>query len=354
MLSDGTVVALPLRRLGCRRCGLGWLDPAIRTRLPRRLFGPRYRLYSHPPTDDERARARLYAAWLSDLVSTAAPRSLVDVGCGNGALLAALAARWPATRGRGIEPVAAAAAAGRAAGVAVTTAAFEAPQARLAADLVVAVNVIEHLDAPRALLARAARELPPAGRLLVVAPDAGAPWHELLMIDHLWNFTATSLAMLAGAAGLRVLASAPAPAAIGAFRGYLLARGAPRAVSAGGGDAGATIARARRRYMARWRRLDAALAARLPPERRIVAFGVGEAASLLRAYAPTAWGRVAGVTADQPGGALDDLAFAPLEGLDGTTTTVLLAVRPAAQDAVAERLRRRGLPTVTWSDLDGG
>ena len=92
-------------------------------------------------------------------------------------------------------------------------------------------------------------------------------------------------------------------------------------------------------YLERWRALDERLFARLRPP--AICFGVGEAAALLRAYAPRAWSLVTACTVDgDAGGTFGDL---PIVALDRVTTsgTVLLGVRPADQPPVAERLRDR-------------
>jgi hypothetical protein len=103
----------------------------------------------------------------------------------------------------------------------------------------------------------------------------------------------------------------------------------------------------RERYLGAWRALDAALSARLPP--RVVAFGAGEAAGLLRAYAPGAWSRVSACTADVPV-TFEALSFEPLDVLPADTP-LLVAVRPADQPSVAARLQTRFRSVTTWDDL---
>jgi hypothetical protein len=105
-------------------------------------------------------------------------------------------------------------------------------------------------------------------------------------------------------------------------------------------------------YLEQWRQLDDALSARV--REPVVCFGVGEAAGLLRAYAPRAWTSVTACTADEVSpGRFGDLPILPLTAVD-SNATVLLGVRPDDQQTVAERLRSRFATVVAWYDLVDG
>jgi SAM-dependent methyltransferase len=339
MLSDGAPCGVALERLHCRACGAGWLPPRQAARLPRRIFGAAYGLGAAPPTAADIARAAGYATRIAALWRGAPPCSVLDVGCGNGALLAALGAHWPVARRSGVEPAPRVAAAARGAGLAV------APTLRPGrrAALVVAVNVVEHTPDPRGFLAALRRAVAPGGAAIVICPDGSLPWLELLMADHRWSFTPAALARVAAAAGFRVLAAEPQP---GGFQALLLRpalrRLLPRA-------RGAVPADARRRYLGAWRALDAALAARRGA-RRLVCFGVGEAARLLRLHAPATWAGIAALTADDPAGAaaLGKPVIAPA-ALRADADDLLLAQRPGAQPALAARFA--GSHVIRWDDL---
>jgi hypothetical protein len=82
-----------------------------------------------------------------------------------------------------------------------------------------------------------------------------------------------------------------------------------------------------------------------------VCFGAGETAALLRAYAPAVWTAVTACVTD-------DEIESPFEGVPARRLAdlsaddqILLAVRPADQPAVAERLRTSFRRIVTWYDL---
>ncbi|MEA2169857.1 MAG: hypothetical protein QOF76_3157 [Solirubrobacteraceae bacterium] len=138
-----------------------------------------------------------------------APRGVVELGCGDGALLAALARRgWRGLTGFELSPTAAALAAGL--GVA-TVEAYDGervPRDDGAFDLAIVSHVLEHVTDPQALLAEAARV---ARRVVVEVPLEGnrsarrpAKAAEARAIGHIQAFTRADVAALAAGCGLRV------------------------------------------------------------------------------------------------------------------------------------------------------
>jgi hypothetical protein len=82
-----------------------------------------------------------------------------------------------------------------------------------------------------------------------------------------------------------------------------------------------------------------------------VCFGAGEAAGLLRAYAPGSWSLVTACTFDgAAGGTFGELPIVPLDDVSADTTLVL-GVRPADQPRLVERLQARFPRVVAWYDL---
>ncbi len=344
MLSDGTLVGVPVARSSCRNCGAATLAEASLRRVPRELFGASYRLNAGPASSADIARQAGYASRIAALAGFT-PRSVLDVGCGNGALLLALGNIWPSARLAGMEPAPGAAAAARLAGLNVQ----RTLHAGTRAELIVSINVIEHTPDPLAFVRRLRMACAPGGRVLVICPDAETPWLELMMLDHRHCFTGAALDGLAVRAGFAVLARQAGTD--GGFQAILLrpARSHRRTTV---WPATRALLAERRRYMGQWRALDGLLQKQRDPTRRLIGFGAGEAARLLRAYAPGIWAAVEAVTADDPSGAQDlGKPVRRMEDVNMVTDDLLLAVRPQAQSMLAARFSAVGGRVLRWDGL---
>ncbi len=165
------------RHVACAPCGLVWVDP-----LPQALATLNSEIYGGAPRadrdDGEAPRGRRLARELERLRSglgglTRSPR-LLDVGCGDGALLAAAKAAGWDVAGVELEGDRAAEAAARGVGP-VHAGPLETLDPGLAPFEVVRLHhVVEHVPSPRALLAAAAARLAPGGRLVAATPSAGS------------------------------------------------------------------------------------------------------------------------------------------------------------------------------------
>ena len=144
-----------------------------------------------------------------DAIARPAPRpvqSILDVGCGTGGTMRVLRTRFPNAEIKGIEPIEAAAriAAGR--GCDVTSGTFEhLPVEGESLDIVMALDVLEHLADDGRGLAEAFRALRPGGRLIVTVPALPRQWsvHDELN-GHFRRYTRAGLVGAARAAGFRV------------------------------------------------------------------------------------------------------------------------------------------------------
>lgn len=102
---------------------------------------------------------------------------ILEVGCGTGATLRDLSASFPGVTVKGVEPSPAALEVAAAAGSEVMAGSFEQlPIAPGAVDMLLALDVLEHLDDDRAGLLEAARVLRPGGRLILTVPALPPLW----------------------------------------------------------------------------------------------------------------------------------------------------------------------------------
>jgi SAM-dependent methyltransferase len=351
IVSDGRVLPRALKKLSCLNCGAASRAPGMLDSDFRAIYGSGYQLAAAAPKSDT-ARARAYAQWIRS--EATAPRSIFEVGCGSGALLREFSAIWPEADCLGLDP-------------SVPRPERSDSKFRLERgfiedvphdigqfDLIVAVNVIEHLSNPTRFLASLRPRLTPGGKIVIVCPAAEPPNSELLFFDHLYTFTTNSLGHAVADTSLLMRTQSLAPPAIGDFQ----------MVTFDNAETGSTLplhqgsfsglCSQRQSYLEGWYRLDQALLDRLQAVPRLVGFGGGQTAALLRAYAPRTWARIETILLDdvneawQLGVPVASYGNA-VQNLE--TTAILIMTSPRVQGAIADRLRRDGLQSIRWDDL---
>lgn len=317
------------------------------------LFGDHYRLYAHAPGGVfEADRQRAYARWICESIPSHSPAEVFEVGCGNGSLLLALRDTLPQACLSGIEPSSAAVKFARMAGLEVDCGFIgEGGRVPPRADLIVCVNVLEHNLDPTGFLESMCANLLPGDRAVIVCPDGDVPSSELLVYDHLFSFTEEAFQRVASRAELRIVVSSAAPDQLGAFRLHVIERGRESTVRSENFDKGLVAARAR--YLEAWEALDSELMRRLGTATSVSCFGVGEAALMLRAYAPRTWASIKRFVVDHP--PFDSLDGQPVVRLDSANPSsgeaMLLALRPIDQKHVQQRLQERFPRLVRWDDF---
>jgi SAM-dependent methyltransferase len=276
--------------------------------------------------------------------------SIFEIGAGNGSLLAELVELYPGLQVSGIEPVDAAAEFARSAGLDIQTAFIEAFDITSAnSDVVLSVNVVEHVVDPVAFLATAATGMSENGCIIVVCPDGEIPSTELLIYDHVHSFTPRAMRLLAAKCGLAVTDVRKSPGEIGPFQALVLQRESTTP-SVGSLETDSILHRERNAFLGAWEALERRLLARVNKTKTLTAFGFGESAQLLRTYAPNVWAKVDNIVADVDGFFDDKIVHRYRPDLT-VAQEILLAVRPDLQPALVERLRGDGKHPIQWDDL---
>lgn len=344
MTSDWRVLDEPLAWSACDACGLAKRRPS--KSVDESFYRSGYTLYAHAPGGAvEDARQAEYARWISQATGRR-PRRVLDVGCGNGSLLRALRASWPDAELLGCDPSRESIAQGYGGDLKLWTGTASNLPGDIRADLVIAVNVIEHTTDPAEFLAALRAVLEPDGMVVIVCPDGGRPGLDLLFADHVFSFAQEHLGILMSRAGVLRVGASQAPRSLGAFQ---MAIGRRRDATQTKTVHAPPRTAALKRYLEQWQQLDARLQTRI--EGTAVCFGAGEAAGLLRAYAPQTWTRVRACTIDgKPQGTFGTLPLIPLDDMRADEA-LLVGVRPIDQARVAERLRARHPRVITWYDL---
>jgi SAM-dependent methyltransferase len=202
------------RLVVCVRCGLGRLHPLpdlaqLASFYPGEYYGEPGRKFQGFIERLVRLVGERHIAFLTSDLRPGA--RVLDVGCGRGVILGALADRGFEVHGvevsadaaRGADPRAEIRIAPRLADAGYPAAYF---------DEIVIWHVLEHLHDPRAALLEAHRILKPGGRLVVAVPNfsswqarwTGPAWFHLDLPRHLWHFPLEALHQLLRDCGFEI------------------------------------------------------------------------------------------------------------------------------------------------------
>ncbi len=208
------VEGIAQRVVVCSGCGLGSLYPLPSDAEIRAFYPDDY--YGEPGVKFQGAVEKL-VRWIGErhlgFLSQGLPRGarILDVGCGRGVILGALADRGFEVHGQEISAQAARGADPRAEiRIAESLAAAGYPPAFF--DQVVIWHVLEHLRDPRAALLEAQRISRAGARLIVAVPNfsslqsrwSGAAWFHLDLPRHLYQFPLRALRELLARTGFEV------------------------------------------------------------------------------------------------------------------------------------------------------
>ena len=236
---------------------------------------------------------------------------MLDVGCGNGSLLRALRTYWPDAELLGCDPSRESIAQGYGGDLRLWTGTASNLPSDVSVDLVIAVNVIEHTTDPMAFLTALRAVLQPDGMIVIVCPDGARPGLDLLFVDHVFSFGREHLGTLLSRAGMQRLGASQAPPSLGAFQ---MAIGRRRDATQTKALHAPTRVEDVTRYLERWQQLDDRLQTRIEGAGGLLR--CGEAAGLLRAYAPRAWASVRACATDgSPRGRFGDLPLIPIDAV---------------------------------------
>jgi SAM-dependent methyltransferase len=348
MLSDQRVLEGELHKVRCVSCGL------VANRRPftdaelHRLYSWEYELNTTGreehlffTPEGPLPRSELFFERIRPLLPPGAD-SLLEVGCGEGNLLARLSEVVHGVRG--IDGSARAVELARGRGLDVSQALIAGEYSPPPADVVVCVGVLEHVEDPSKFLRRLRSAVAPGGRLILSVPLQDHFSCDLFFHDHIWHFDAARFEHLLRNVGLRVVASEcdhPVNPVMGLFACEPVANWDANAPAYGWtGDASTIAVVNRDTWLRRFERANAWLE-RCRPE-RLAVFGGGETLALFWAYSSLADCSVVACLDDDAnkiGGQRFGVPIERLEWLaEGAADAVFLAVNPVYQERVCRRI----------------
>ena len=221
---------LELRR--CAACGCLWANDA---RQDERTLVDAYErvdaAYFDSQPDDPRY-VQFYRSLEQFVKQHTVGRTILDVGCGDGVFLSCLSNEW--TR-QGLEPSASGAALARIKNLDVVNGTLDTAPDEYQADVISALDVIEHVIDPHHFIESFKRRLRPRGVVLLLTGDAdsypakiaGPQWSYLRWCGHISVFSQSGLRKLLESHGFEVLAWSrcehpSSPGAVAWWRVHLL------------------------------------------------------------------------------------------------------------------------------------
>lgn len=333
MISDGQVVGAALRKQQCATCGtIRHVDRLSDAEIAAIYAGS----YALPGLCADRQVPDYAKVICAALPPDARIDSILDIGCGSGALLRQMAGRLHPSRAIGLDPASnpISEAGGALRIIRGTTA--DLPDGA-GFDLILSVNTIEHVSGPAAFLSTIAHRLAPDGSVIIICPAIEPSNDELLFFDHVWTLPPAALMRLGQRVGLTLDRTVMLEGRLAGFALYRLRRaGVPIVV--------APVVGSPARYLEVWADLERKLSTILDEDGRdLDAFGAGQMAALVRAYAPEAFAKVQAFLVDDPAeawpiGRVEKYTPARVGG----GKRVLCLVHPRSFGIVATRIRGDG------------
>jgi len=358
MLSDGRILQKSLEKTSCLSCGGVSHVESLSEEIVKGIYNDEYSLTTISPASDK-VRAIAYAQAIAQLVEPG--KSVLEIGCGSGSLLNELQKLWPESSFVGIDP---------------TVPDIPSQNKRIHYikggyydylgqekyfNLILSVNSIEHISLPQDLFKWAFETLSPGGQLAIFCPVGLTPNLELLIYDHLYTFTSITLASMANAAGFSVVKEINQIDRLGHFQFLLYKRLASKRASEvlttpefGHYLAGHHLANQRIEYMNAWHNLDEILLSRSSSASRIVFFGAGQMAALLKTYAPRIWEQVDLLIVDNVDDSWDfEKRIASYSDALSylNKAAVVIATSPSSQAKLASRFISDGLNPIRFDDI---
>ena len=199
---------LALRR--CSQCGCLWANDA---RQHEHVLTEAYDrvIDSYFDSQENDPRYVRFYKWLEQLMRRyVSGGTILDVGCGDGVFLSTLSDDWTK---RGLEPSASGASLARKKNLDVTHATMDSSPQSYQADLISALDVIEHVIDPHHFIESFKRHLRPGGVVLLLTGDAdsypakiaGSQWSYLRWCGHISVFSHSALRTLLQSHGFEIL-----------------------------------------------------------------------------------------------------------------------------------------------------
>ncbi|MFW0778040.1 MAG: class I SAM-dependent methyltransferase [Rickettsiales bacterium] len=350
----GKIVPDALGKGCCNSCGV--VQKVFRPRLGETDFYEKeYTYYDRPGASSrDQIRYQTLAKWVAEAIEGRSPKSIFDIGCGQGNTLEYLKEHFPNATLGGLEPYEGAVKIANDNGLNVLEGRIDNIKVDEKFDLVFSNNVIQHVLDPIAFLQAQKALLAEDGDLVLTCPDGTLPNVELLMADQNISLRPVHLEALAAKAGLRVVKTLPCPG--GPLRNEQLVLLKPDDNVAAPSFANPEEIKESQteitQYLDHWASLDDVLLSATKGAKRIYNFGGGLWSYVLAAYCPSYWAKIEACVVDTFSGVCIDKEVRPFEKEGITADDVMvLGTNPYVQQQLVERFKKDGLRAVAFDHM---
>ena len=291
LTTDGRLVKAPLRKIQCPDCGLIRSADSISEEVLLDHYRIHYGLGINSRVAEPmifldgqmKPRSQVVHAWIMSVLEDAGRSSfdsMLEVGCGEGALLKCFHAANPEAKILGFEPNKGSVEIARSAGLNVSSDDMDQSDAQF--DLICSVAVIEHTPSPRKFLQGLRKRLREGGAVVLIYPCQDDANRDILFWDHLYHFHSGHVARLASDLGFQEIKRSLRRQGLPGFALSVLGKTTKRSIPIPVPDIGPTVRASAERWSSIFRDIDRWLDE--VSGRDLMVLGLGEAFDLVRGY----------------------------------------------------------------------
>jgi SAM-dependent methyltransferase len=357
----GRIINEPLGKAQCVTCGCGQRIRAPFVGLTDYYEQDYAKYYDRPGTTQfHAARYRVLADWMTSVLKSFTPRTILDIGCGQGWAMEAMKAFYPYARIEGLEPSHYNSEVAREKGFAVhgnrlSDAAMPPGQY----DLIYSNNVLQHVTNTRAFVTSLKKVAGEDGVIVITCPDGSVPNIEILWADQNFSFLPTHLIDLCREVGFATINWFSSPFSPSVPPAQLLLLSANRSFHGKKKPTNVPapdleeIYRSRCEYLVSFKQIDDYICSRTKECERVFNLGASYWSSILAAYCPQYWQRVSAClvdTKDEVDQAFLGKEVLQLASIQATDTdAIVLGTSPMTHNALRAKIASSSKLIISWN-----
>ena len=371
--SDGYILLQSMQKAQCNKCGLVQISHLPDAKKLQELYKDNYNIYDLRPESEKfiTGRYKALSQAITNSLAPYKPKTVLEIGCGNGSALQAVQSIWQEAQCIGMEPVTTAVKIAQENNICVyqgmVGGQISEEITKYKYDVIYSIHVIEHTEDPVTFLNNIKSLLKPSGYIIITCPNARTPNLEIMRTDHNFSMTPYHLEEIAKKANLIPLRNTLCPGG-GEDLDYehnqllvCIPKKDNTKISKFNNlpDYLNDVARkklfdARKKYFDDFDSLDIKIQNRMDHNKKWYCFGSGGWACMLAGYAPNVWKNIEGCVID--GGSEQMFYGKQIFSYEkikyNDNIGFIIGTNPAIQQLIEKRLKDEGIDSVIcWNDI---